>query len=549
MSDSASEQSPPPEPGDPAPAPPQSAPLASAAPGASAGQGGLRTVLAAAGLMVAGVALVLVADSMGLLPGLPAPPETVQAAECAHGLSADCPWCDESLLETRGFCREHGVPEAVCVRCDPRLQPAFEAQFDWCREHGLPESQCERCNPGTLDRWAHLAPAPVAGSLPPGDLSLERAGPRHQRPPAVGCDTADTLVRLASADVARRVGLELAEVVERDLQPVVEGNAVLQLDGNHTAQVTALTAGVIQTVRCDLGQRVEAGQVLALVDAVELGRAKAELLRAQAMVELWERNHAREQRLLEQRVSTERDLVEAETRLMESRISLADARQSLQVLGLPVAEQDAVLAEHDTSSLLPVRAPRAGVIVERAAVVGQAVDPRAPLFTVADLTRLWAVVQLEPDKATRVEPGQEVVFSSQSLPGRSAAGVVTWVSPRVDAHTRTVEVRADVADPERALRANVFGRARVFVGALGARPLVPRAAVQWDGCCNLVFVRRDLTVFEPRKVTLGETYGERYEVIAGLAAGEVVVTTGSFLLRTEVLKDSIGAGCCEAGPE
>ena len=81
-----------------------------------------------------------------------------------------------------------------------------------------------------------------------------------------------------------------------------------------------------------------------------------------------------------------------------------------------------------------------------------------------------------------------------------------------------------------------------------AATVVPVDAVQWEGCCNVVFVRRSDVLYEPRKVTLGVNTGTVYEVLRGLRPGEEVVTQGSFLLKTELLKGSIGAGCCEVQP-
>ena len=77
---------------------------------------------------------------------------------------------------------------------------------------------------------------------------------------------------------------------------------------------------------------------------------------------------------------------------------------------------------------------------------------------------------------------------------------------------------------------------------------MPVDAVQWEGCCNVVFVKQSETLYEPRKVLLGVNTGTAYEVLDGLTGGEEVVTQGSFLLKTELLKGSIGAGCCEVNP-
>jgi cobalt-zinc-cadmium efflux system membrane fusion protein len=98
------------------------------------------------------------------------------------------------------------------------------------------------------------------------------------------------------------------------------------------------------------------------------------------------------------------------------------------------------------------------------------------------------------------------------------------------------------------LRANMFGQAQVAVRTNENAMLVSQEAVQWDGCCNVVFVRHTDTIYQPYQVTLGYEHDGYYVVERGLPAGESVVTQGSFLLKTEILKGSIGAGCCEVDP-
>jgi cobalt-zinc-cadmium efflux system membrane fusion protein len=94
----------------------------------------------------------------------------------------------------------------------------------------------------------------------------------------------------------------------------------------------------------------------------------------------------------------------------------------------------------------------------------------------------------------------------------------------------------------------MFGAARVTVRGGEEVLAVPEAAVQTDGCCSLVFVRQSDTLYRPRKVMPGAQAGGYVEVLDGLKEGELLVTTGSFLMKTEILKGSIGAGCCEVEP-
>ena len=98
------------------------------------------------------------------------------------------------------------------------------------------------------------------------------------------------------------------------------------------------------------------------------------------------------------------------------------------------------------------------------------------------------------------------------------------------------------------LRANMFARAGINLHSRAESPVVPESAVQWEGCCNVVFVKQSETTYQPRKVHLGIGTGTVYEVLSGVSRGEEVVTQGSFLLKTEILKGSIGAGCCEVDP-
>ena len=144
-----------------------------------------------------------------------------------------------------------------------------------------------------------------------------------------------------------------------------------------------------------------------------------------------------------------------------------------------------------------------------------------------------------------VELGQPVLLSVEGWPGETLGGRVTWLSSEVDRRTRTVDVRAEFENPGGILRAHSFGTARIVTRDEADAVLIAKDAVQWEGCCNVAFERRSATEYAPRKLRLGYDTGEYYEVLSGLSGGEVVVTQGSFLFKTELQKGSIGAGCCE----
>jgi cobalt-zinc-cadmium efflux system membrane fusion protein len=426
------------------------------------------------------------------------------------------------------------VAEALCWQCNPALIPAYQAVADWCAEHGLPESRCLQCNPG-------LADVPTATDT---DGSL----PRKQRPPSITCTTQQLTVTLERPEIAAEAGLEYATVRVEAVTRTLECNAELAYDGNRHARLAPQVPGMVSSVNKDLGDPVAPGEVLATIVSPAFGAAKASYLQADAVVALWQKHHAREADLLARGVSTEKDVVEAETHLAESRIALSRAEQELLSLGLSPAQIVRLQETGDTTASYQVTAPFAGVVVERQAVVGEVCDPSQSLFGIADVTRMWALLDVYESEVREIRAGQPVILQVEGLAGVPFAGTITWVSSQLDPRTRTLRARAELENPDSLLRANMFARATVTVRQQMPTVVVPRQAVQWEGCCNVVFVRTSDTTFVPRKVNLGPATGAVFEVVGGLEGGETVVTQGSFLLKTEILKGNIGAGCCEAQP-
>ncbi|MCP4571139.1 MAG: efflux RND transporter periplasmic adaptor subunit [bacterium] len=460
---------------------------------------------------------------------------------CAEHAIAEsaCPFCNPGLVEEMGWCAGHDVAEALCWICNPAVIPAYEAVGDWCAGHGLPESRCLECNPHLVDANAEVP----ASAGEPSDT-----GPRYRRAPSVTCTTQFLTLNFERETIAEEVGLEHTEVAVRSVSRLVECNAVLDYDGNRLARLTPPVGGLIRSVTRDLGDRLEPGDLLAVIVSPAFGAAKAAYLQALASEALWARNHEREKDLLARGAATERDLLAAETNLAESRIARSRAEQELAGLGLSAARIAEVARSGETSNEYPVTTPIAGIVVERNAVVGDFASAASPLFAVADVTRMWARLDVYEADFRDVAVGQSLVLHLAGRPGDPVGATVTRVAAHLDPRTRTLQARAELVNPDGALRANMFARAVVTVREARPTVVVPRAAVQWEGCCNVVFVRESATTYRPTKVHLGPAAGALVEVRHGLQGGETVVTQGSFLLKTEILKGSIGAGCCEVQP-
>lgn len=484
-----------------------------------------------------------------------------------------------AAVAAEDWCTEHNVPDSKCIACHPEL--AGESPADWCKEHGVPESKCTVCHPeilqtGVAGGWCKEHGVPEAdctichpeiarkGELPPDAdaavVSTESGSPSPVRDPRT-CQTHATKVQFASAASVAKVGVRLGQVVERPMAASILVNAEVDYDRTHFARVSSRVSGIASRVEKELGAAVRAGETLALIDAAEVGRAKSEFLQAFTAVEATTRASKRVQSSAEAGFRTEAERAAAESAAREAEIRLFNARQALVNLGLSVPEGTpteasiarlgipepiaASLSGDVSANLIPLVVRFDGTVVAREIVTGDVVDPTRTLFEIADTSRMWVTMDLPESEAGRVAVGQQVVFQPDDARGQGASGSVTWISTSVDEMTRTVKVRADVENPQGILRAHSFGRARIVMRTNPVAVAVPNEAVQWEGCCYVVFVRLTDEIFQTRKVRLGVKDAAYTEILVGLLPGEVVATTGSHVLKSEILKSNLGAGCTD----
>jgi cobalt-zinc-cadmium efflux system membrane fusion protein len=410
-----------------------------------------------------------------------------------------------------GICAEHGLPEAACTKCNPNLIPVFQAKGDWCTEHGFPESLCPVCH--------H-----ESGSSPSTDVATDDA-------PAGGMR-----LRLQSREVAAEAGFRIAQAIPGEEAATVITTATIVADDAHSAVVNARAPGVIRAFKAELGSVVVKGTSLGVIESSAVAEMRARLRAARARAEVARTSHRRERDLYDQKISALKEVQAAEQALQEADAEVGAARAALEMIG----------ADDGESGSYELRAPIAGVITQRNFTVGSLVGEKEPIFEIIDTSSLWADIDIPESQAGRVSPGQRVVLKVDALPGREFEGSIRYVAPVVDPRTRTIRARAALLNRDGALRANMYARAHIFAAAGPSTVLVPRAAIQDAKGIRLVFVPISESEFETRRVRISPSDGDLVAVTEGLQAGESVVTDGSFLLKTETLKESIGAGCCDA---
>jgi len=465
----------------------------------------------------------------------------------AHGAPKElCFYCDASLREKgRLWCDEHNRYEDRCWECHPDLQDKSRA---YCKEHFLYEDEDFLCHP---DLRSGKAAATSTKPEPAALICKEHGVPEQDcgicHPELLGQKkTGEGLkVRLPSTSSAKEAGIVVAMPGVGQVDQAVECLAELTFNQNKLAQINPLVGGVIKSVEVDLGSKVGAGALLARITSADIGQAQSAYLQALAESELKEKAVLRQRRLREERISSERDLQEAEAAHHAAAAALQQARQQLVVLGFDQRRIQTLSEKEGAPGVLDLRAPFAGEIIERTAVQGAMVEMGKPLFTLADTSVLWGMVNIPETQTGRVRVGQTVELSIESLPGQLFRGTLTWLSSGVDERTRMARGRVEVPNAQGLLKAQMFARARILTASASGGVMVPEAALQNVAGTAVVFVKSGEDLFEARAVRLGERLHGQVQVVAGLWPQDEVVVSGAFAMKSQLLISRLGAGCVD----
>jgi len=367
-----------------------------------------------------------------------------------------------------------------------------------CAEHGVPEAQCAICKPD------------LAAKLKPGE-SMK--------------------VRLPSTNSTSIVGVQTATPETGAIAEGLECVAEVSFNQNKLAQIAAPVSGIIQSVDVDLGTQVEEKQTVAKIWSAAIAEAVAKAVLSHQTLD-------RERKLRADRVTSEKDLQEAEA-------AHRSACQQLRTLGFTEAQIEDLSGKPQEQVLMEVRAPFAGEIIERMAVRGSLVDAGKPLFTLVDHSTVWAMLQVPEATLARVKVGQAVELRVDSLPGKVFTGKLTWIGPAVDERTRMARARAEFANPDCLLKDKMFATARILTRQAEGATLVPPSAIQHVEGKPFVFVKVGEDLFDVRAVQLGARFDGRQEVLAGLKSQEQIAVSHAFAIKSAMLMSRLGAGCAD----
>ncbi|MGY2375286.1 efflux RND transporter periplasmic adaptor subunit [Pseudomonas sp. SDO524_S393] len=331
-----------------------------------------------------------------------------------------------------------------------------------------------------------------------------------------------------TAQQIQAAGIQIAEAQPRSVSTLLVLPGEVRFDEDRTSHIVPRTAGVVESVKVNLGQSVKKGEVLAVIASQQISEQRSELAASERRVELARTTFQRERQLWQDKISAEQDYLLARQTLQEAEIALNNARQKMTALS-----GNAVLVGGNRYEL---RAPFAGVVVEKHLGVGEVVSETTNAFTLSDLSQVWVTFGVFPKDLNKVRVGKPVKVSSTEM-GTDVQGTVAYVGNLLGEQTRTATVRISVPNPDDAWRPGLFVSVQLAVDTFQARVTVPQEAIQTVEDKPSVFVRTEHG-FVTRHLELGARENGYVEVRQGLEAGAQVATVGSFILKSELGKGS-----------
>lgn len=357
---------------------------------------------------------------------------------------------------------------------------------------------------------------------------------------------------LKKADVASTGLVATIQVKRQKNLMALELPGEIRLNENAAVHVSSRITGVIRGVNVDIGSEVQKGGVLFTIDSVELGEAFSQYEKHLALAELSGRSFQREKSLYDQKIGSENDLLEAQMRYEENLVGRKAAEQRLHVLGLSEADISGLNPTNHSSikGLLDIRAPERGTVIEKHAVVGEWVEPGKDVMVLADLDTVWFWGGLNERDLGQLlaharPEGLAVEIAVPAFPDTVFKGTLNHIGAVMDETTRTLPVRIVVANPDRRLRPGMYGRGRILLSSSEEVVAIPKSALMSDEGVNFVFVHMKDDYFLRVNVAKGREYADTVEITRGLAEGQTIVAEGGFVLKSDVLRSKMGAGCAD----
>jgi cobalt-zinc-cadmium efflux system membrane fusion protein len=340
-------------------------------------------------------------------------------------------------------------------------------------------------------------------------------------------------------------GFKLAPVSLHTFRSEEVADGKIAVNDDHLTPVFSPYSGRVTKLLAKPGDSVESGAPLAMVEASEFVQAQNDLIAAAAQLgksrsqlALAETNEKRQRGLLAAKAGALKDLQQAVTELASARADLRSSetalgavRNRLRILGKSDEEIATIEAAGKVSAAAPVTAPIAGTVMQRKVGLGQYIAAAAsdPIFTIGNLSTVWLIANVRESDAPKMHPGDAVEVRVLAWPGRVFTAKLTYVAPSVDPTTRRLPVRAEVENPDGALKPEMFASFGIITGADRSAPAVPADAVVYEGAEAHVWVAGEDRTVMARTIRAGRSADGLVEA-EGVEPGETVVESGTLFI-------------------
>lgn len=352
-------------------------------------------------------------------------------------------------------------------------------------------------------------------------------------------------------------GVTVQAVRLHSLPQTLQATGRITVNENRTWRVGAVTEGRIIRVYANAGDSVKEGQILARMHSHEIHdsraayrKAVAEAGRLKSAESYARRARDRAKRLFDLKAASLEQVEHAETEYKNAQAALSNAavemertrKHLVEFLEIPVEEPTVHRSgmQESDEDLIPIKAPASGTLLTRNVTLGTVVTPASDLFVVSDLSVPWMIAAVSEEHLSKLRVGMPVRVYVQAYSARAFPGRITRLDEELDPTTRTIKARVSVPNPDRKLKPEMYATAEIELGRSEPGLFIPQTAVQEINGRNTVFVEAAGGRFEVRPVRLGRTVGNTIEIAEGLRPGERIVTRGSYVLKSQLLKGTLG---------
>jgi cobalt-zinc-cadmium efflux system membrane fusion protein len=339
-----------------------------------------------------------------------------------------------------------------------------------------------------------------------------------------------------TSEEAERAGVKVEAIKSEALGETIQVTATIRPDQDRLARVAPRIEGRITSAPAKLGDRVRAGQTLATLDSVDVAEAHAIWTQAQTELRIAEADFKRAESLNAEEIIPRKDFLRAQADREKAAAAARNAADRLRLLGGAQAARGSGVAG------FAVTAPFAGTVIEKKVTLGELGSPSEPMFTVADLSRVWIQADLPEATLAKVRMGANAKVTVPAYPGETFSGRVSHIGAMLDKETRTIAARIEVANADGRLKPEMFATATIEAGGDKREVIsLPDAAIVLLEGQPTVFVYEQ-GAYEARQVEPGERVGGRTLLKSGVKAGDEVVTSGAYALKARKLKSQLGHG-------